>query len=107
MKEIKKLYWHFLPEDGRLRYGTHEQVRTKHTLVLPSNAKIEPCSVGFHASERAIDALKYAPGPVVCRVILHGTKIEHGNPVDKVVAQGRTVISMVDATKTLREFSRW
>jgi hypothetical protein len=29
----KVLAWHFLPDDGRLRYGTHEAVRAGRCIV--------------------------------------------------------------------------
>ena len=100
-------YWHFLSNDGCLRYGSRDKVVPKHTQILPLDTKILPCKNGFHASERAIDALQYAPGPIVSLCTLHGIIIPHGNPIDKCAAQGRTHIWIADATKTLREFSIW
>jgi hypothetical protein len=101
------LYWHFLPNDGRLQFGNRELVKIRHTLALPPDTVIIPCSVGFHASKRAIDALKYAPGPVVCQVTLHGRIVPHGNPIDKYAAHGRTVLKMADASNVLMAFARW
>jgi hypothetical protein len=95
-------YYHFLPDDGCLRWGTKEKVKVKHTLILPPDVKIKLCEQGFHASKRAIDALQYAPGSLVCLVTLHG-EIIHGQ--DKSVAQGRTVIAMADATNVLHEMA--
>jgi hypothetical protein len=62
------------------------------------------CNYGLHASIRAIDALKYAPGPVICRVRLGGTIIED---TDKCVASRRTVIWIADAERELRLFACW
>ena len=41
-------------------------------------------------------------GPIVCRVTLHGEIADDG---DKVCAYERRVISMADATDTLRQFA--
>lgn len=95
-------YWHFLPDDGCLRYGNHEKVKVKHTLMHPPDFEPVLCKKGFHASKRAIDALQYAPGSLVCLVTLHG-KIVHDD--DKVVAHGRTVLAMADATNVLHEMA--
>ena len=95
-------YYHFLPDDGCLRWGTKEKVKVKHTLILPPDVKIKLCEQGFHASKRAIDALQYAPGSLACLVTLHG-EIIHDQ--DKSVAQGRTVIAMADATNVLHEMA--
>ena len=93
-------HWHFLPSDRRLRYGTREEVEVGKTI----HVECEPvlCKRGLHASVRAIDALEYAPGPIICRVTLGGKTVE-GH--DKVVAQERTVVWMADATNTLHEFA--
>lgn len=94
--------WHWLPEDRRLRWGTRRQVepgsvhRVRGPVVL--------CERGLHASRRAIDSLQYAPGPIVCRVVVGGSVVE-GN--DKLAGTRRTVLWMVDATRTLHEFAIW
>ena len=103
---MNNLYWHFLPDDGCLRFGTKEKVKVKHTLMLPPDTKLIPCEIGFHASKRALDALQYAPGSIICRVTLHGEKIPHGNPIDKYCAHGRTVVQMANAEEVLRIFAR-
>lgn len=102
MKQPKNTYWHFLPDDGCLRWGTREKGKVKHTLIYPPDFKPILCEQGFHASKRAIDALHYAPGALVCKVTLHG-KIIHSE--DKSVAQGRTILAMADATNVLHEMA--
>ena len=92
--------WHFLQKDRRLRWGTQEVVETGKTYTV--KGKLEMCYNGLHASARAIDALLYAPGPIVCRVELLGERIDEE---DKSVAQKRRVIVMADATQVLHEFS--
>ena len=102
-----KLYWHFLQANGMLTHGDPRIVRVGKRLTLPPKTQIIPCQVGYHASLRPIDALQYAPGPIVCRVTLHGKIIPHGDPINKYVAEGRTVIWMANAIDVLREFARW
>jgi len=62
------------------------------------------CEYGLHASIDPFDALKYAPGPVICRVELGGTILEQE---DKCVASRRTVLWMRDIEKELRLFACW
>jgi hypothetical protein len=95
-----KLYWHWLNEDKRLRCGTKEVVEVGKTIRY--DGKLVLCESGLHASEKAIDALQYAPGPIICRVSLGGEIVEG---TDKVVASERTVLWMADATNTLHEFA--
>jgi hypothetical protein len=95
--------WHFLPDDRRLRYGDNTLVEVGQTLTVDP-AHLELCQYGLHASERALDALKYAPGSVICRVRLSGAIIEGD---DKLCASERTVLWMADATEALRAFGRW
>src|SRR3990172_11393216 len=94
------LGWHFLPADGRLGWGSCEVVeagrtyRAKGPLVL--------CENGMHASRRAIDALPYAPGPVVSRVELLGERLD---AADKACARERSVLWLAGATPVLHEFA--
>lgn len=97
------LAWHFLPDDGKLRYGSHTTVRVGETLSLPGG-RPHMCKRGFHASERLIDALVYAPGSLVCRVRVEG---DIDTQPDKLVGRSRTVLWMADATTALHEFSVW
>ena len=99
------LGWHFVREDRRLGYGDGRVVEVGETLTV--EGPLEMCQHGLHASVRALDALRYAPGPIACRVRLSGEVLgptaEHS---DKACATERTVIAMVDATDLLREFIR-
>ena len=71
--------------------------------TLRHDGALGMCSAGLHASPRAIDALRYAPGPWVARVELGGKAIEDD---DKVCAETRTIIAgPIDATALLREFA--
>ena len=98
----EKLYWHFLPDDGKLANGDSRQVKVGEMLRIEGEPAL--CEHGFNASERIIDALQYAPGALLCRVRLGGKVIEEE---DKVVAQERTVEWMIDVTRVLHEFAIW
>ena len=94
--------WHF--STGRLGYGDNRPIviGETHTVDI-TERKLELCGWGLHASERIIDALEYAPGPMVYRVRLHG-EIRRGD--DKACATHRTYIAGIDATGILRTFAR-
>ena len=94
--------WHFLQSDRKLAYPPHTPVFTGQLLTVDP-ARLYLCAYGLHASERALDALNYAPGPIVCRARLGG-RILTGE--DKACASERTVIAMADATEVLRAFAR-
>ncbi len=91
--------WHFvgptlrdgrpIPNDGKL---------------LRHDGELELCVSGLHASERLIDALRYAPGNTLCRVQLSGEILRDH---DKLCAAERTIIWRIDADSILREFARW
>lgn len=92
--------WHFLPDDKRMQFGKRELVEVGKTYEAVGLLRL--CKNGMHASRRIIDALKYAPGPICCKVELRKEIIED---IDKAVARARHVIAMVDATKILHEFA--
>ncbi len=94
--------WHFLRKDGRLNYPPYTKIRPGVTLKV--KVPIALCGPGLHASLKALDALSYAPGAIVCRVRMSGDII-HGP--DKLVASERTVIWMADATTLLHEIAAW
>ena len=98
------LGWWFCDPDAsgvvRLPHRDGRVVKVGETLKV--EGKIVSCERGLHASIRAIDALKYAPGSTVCRVRLGGTIVKAD---DKVAASERTVLWMVDAGTTLRLFA--
>jgi len=94
--------WYFSEESRLLRYGDARPIAlgVTHEVAAP----IELCKRGLHASVRAIDALEYAPGPIVWRVELSG-EIKTGD--DKCVATHRKYIGGgVDASAVMRAFAR-
>lgn len=99
---INRVGWHFLCEDRRLQFDPCTPVEVGQKIVVEPPIKM--CKRGLHASKNALDALGYAPGPIVCRVRLSGQIIKDN---DKAVATERTVLKMGDATKVLYEFACW
>ena len=97
--------WHFLKGNGAMQWKCDRTLKPKvgQTLTVDPD-KLALCESGLHASKRAIDALQYAPGAIICRVEVGG-RIIHGD--DKLVASERTIIAMADATDTLHEFACW
>jgi hypothetical protein len=93
------LAWHFVGD--RLRDGSPIP---EDGEVLEERPPLVMCKRGLHASERLIDALQYAPGTLLCRVVCSGA-IEH--EVDKLVCERRTILWRLDATEVLLEFARW
>lgn len=98
----KTLAWHFLRADKRLGYGDGRKVRKGG--VYSAEGPLELCKNGMHASVNPLDALRYAPGAIICRVEMRG-EIVHGD--DKLCARERKVLWMADATRTLHEFAIW
>ncbi len=92
--------WHFSNTNCTLNYGDGREITEgiTHEVKPP----IWLCERGLHASERIIDALKYAPAPILWRVELSG-KIKRGR--DKSVATHRRYIKGIDATKILNQFA--
>ena len=98
-------YWHFLTEDRCLGYDDGRKVVVGETLRMDESPIL--CERGFHASERVIDALDFAPGPIVCLVTLGGAVVhDTKHPVPgKSVAQERTALWIYDSARLLREFA--
>jgi hypothetical protein len=97
---MSMLYWHFLRYDRRMQFAPWTLVEAGKTYTAVGELGL--CENGLHASFRAMDALKYAPGCIVCRVSLSG---ERQVDSDKVCARSRTVLWLADAGLTLHEFA--
>jgi len=92
--------WHFLRDDGRAQHGLLGVIEVGKTYKV--KGKPIPCYHGLHASTRLIDALDYAGGSLLCRVEMGG---EIAKDSDKVCAQERTVIWMMDISTILHNFA--
>ena len=85
-----------LPHDD----GRKIQLGRTHKI----KGELIPCHNGLHASVKPLDALGYAPGPIVWRVEMGGTVIHHD---DKLCASERTYLAGgIDVSDTLRKFAR-
>ena len=102
MKGQRVEAWHFLADDCRFGYDDGNIAAPGYVYSVEGPIKL--CEWGLHASERAIDALQYATGNMIGRVVLSG-KIIRGN--DKLVATHREYLWIADAEETLRSFARW
>jgi hypothetical protein len=110
MKDNHWLGWHWLSKERKCRFVHHDKIKAGMTLDNPvdrygKGGPIMLCERGYHASENILDALKYAPGPIVCRVELGGKIIKDTITKDKAVAEQRTCLWMADATNVLHEFA--
>jgi hypothetical protein len=94
--------WYFSGEDKRLRYGDAREIVLGETHTIEGAPEL--CERGLHGSTKIIDALGYAPGPIVWRVELSGD-MDIGS--DKIAAQSRTYIDGgVNIEHILRKFAR-
>jgi len=97
--------WHFAPADKRLRHGDERPIRRNVRMwALPKGRALNLCHHGMHGSVNIIDALEYAPGPVLswCEF---GGEILSGS--DKLCAEWRRPLWIIDATPMLWEWARW
>ena len=92
------LAWHFV--DGSLRDA---KAVPDDGQALVHETPIALCRSGLHASERILDALKFAPGNTICRVECENVVDRQD---DKLVCGSRTIVWRVDAEDALREFAR-
>lgn len=99
--------WHYLKEDRRIRFRDGKEVDDGEIVEVgktyTAKGKLVLCKNGMHGSISPLDALQYAPGPIVCRVNIIG-EIQKGD--DKIIGRNRKVLWMYDATDVLRKFSR-
>ena len=98
----KILAWHFLPNDRKLRYGDNRIAEPGVTHTV--NCKPVLCESGLHASIKPLDALHYAPGPIVSQVEISGDLIIGD---DKLAGTSRKYLWIADAEQTLNNYARW
>ena len=91
--------WHFLYAGSRLRTG--EEAPEDGVWLTTDKARI--CESGLHGSKHPFDALKHAPGPILCLCEFGEIKGEHD---DKFVSRSRRIIARMDATEMLMYFAR-
>jgi hypothetical protein len=93
--------WHFIGSNWRTSTGG---LLVEIGKPLIHVGDLIPCVSGLHASTRAIDALRYACGPVVTLVECEGEFVDDNG--DKFVCRKRTAIWGYDATDELWAFAR-
>ena len=91
--------WHFLKEDYRTGEG-NLLVTLGETMTVSPPVKL--CHHGLHFSVSVLDALFYAPGPIIQRVEVPDDSILES---DKGVAVSRKCLWLYDATNLLHEFA--
>ena len=69
---------------------------------LEHDGELDMCRSGLHASIDPFDALQYAPGNILCRVMMGGKIITED---DKLVASRRKIIKRINAEKLMRKFA--
>ena len=95
--------WHGLAEGAALAH-TDPLIIVTAGSTYHVDGEIDLCLHGLHGSERAIDMLGYAPGPLVCRTYHFGTiKRER----DKLCSSDRAVIWLADASHVYHRFAIW
>jgi hypothetical protein len=90
--------WHFVGD--RLRDGRPVPRKGRW---LEHDGPLVMCGSGLHASVHPFDALRYAPGSILCRVECAGEVI-HGD--DKLVCTKRRIVQRMEATELLRYYAR-
>ena len=98
---MTKKYFYFAPPNKCLDYGDNRPIVVGETHTVECTPI--PCRQGLHASERVIDALKYAKSEHLYVVELGGEIVEG---TDKLAAQSRKYVKYADIKNVLREFAR-
>jgi len=95
--------WYFSTPEKKLRYSDDRSIELGITHSVEGKLKV--CKNGLHGSERLIDALSYAPGPVIWEVELSGEIVTDDGT--KHCARNRTYLrGGIDISEVLRRFSR-
>lgn len=92
--------WHWLNNEGLLRDGTAPPPDGEW---LEHEGEVELCHSGLHASKRLIDALRYAPSGVLCRVECDDIMDAHD---DKFVCRRRRILWRMNVESVLADFAR-
>ena len=65
--------WHFVTSDRRLKFDASDlRVQSGYVYSIDDREIVNLCHTGMHASPYVWDAMYYAPGPVLCRVLNWG-----------------------------------
>ena len=97
-----RLGWHFLASNNRLGYGDNRVVQVGKWYEMRGSGKPELCERGMHAGSTILDALRYAPGPIIDRVEVQGDIAQDGH---KFCGRRRRTLWRIDAEALLHEFA--
>src|SRR5579859_4275309 len=92
--------WWFSDDSGVLPHGDGRPIVIGQKLSI--KGKLVICRNALHGSFDPFDALQYAPGGILHRVLFSGARIEESN---KVGSRSRTVLASRDATIMLRRYA--
>ncbi len=98
MTGARVLAWHFV--DETLKDGAPVPADGER---LAHDGPVSLCEGGLHASEQVLDALKFAPGNIICRVECDDVGERQS---DKFVCGARTIVWRIDGEEVLRAFAR-
>ncbi len=105
MNDLKEKYGHthyyFSTKDEKLQYGDGRPIVVGETHEVEVTPRC--CRQGLHASLDILDALEYAPGPILFGVTLSGVIDRHD---DKEAATKRSYKWRLDLDDILKEFAR-
>lgn len=93
--------WHFTVSD-RLANGDRRRIVPGEWLMV--DPPIQLCRRGLHMSQRALDALRFAPGSMVWRVEGAGFS---KRALGKVAFERRRALWGMDAAPVIRRFTRY
>jgi hypothetical protein len=96
----KEGYW-FSDRRGVLPHGDWRPFEIGVKLSVKGRLVI--CKNALHGSFDPFDAMQYAPGPILHRVLFSGARIEES---DKVGSRSRTILATRDAETMLYAFAR-
>ena len=94
--------FYFSEESKKLRYDDNRDIAVETTHTVKGD--LELCRNGLHASKRVIDALSYAPGPILWLVDVDDNEMLESD--DKVCSRSRKYLAEFDTTDVLRKFAR-
>lgn len=105
-REQGVLGWHFGLDSGRLAYADGRWIRTGALFDVPEG-KLYLKGYGLHSSEKALDALRYAGGCTISRVLSHGRIVQGSDQLCASQREHLAVIRPEQGKALIREFIRW
>jgi len=98
---MKREGWHFCAADLRLGWQDGRKIVVGETLTVEGSPRV--CHHGLHAlcvGNPLVDALEWAAGPIICRVLLGG-KLDYDFDREKFCATERTVLQMLTLEQSI------